>query len=217
MDVVAVAARRDMVHSQLKALEDAGLRPLGIDLSAFGMIRALSAGTPAPEPGSVLTTTLYCHLGDITNLAVARGTQCLFTRIAPYGIENIATRVAERAQMPSYEAREWLVEVGLEESVEDFSDDRGKAETAREALLDGAVKLIDELRVSLEFYGAQEGASTIERIAICGPGGAIPGLPERIQEGLGLGIDSVSPTALAHLDSEDAARLTVSYGLALED
>lgn len=217
MDVVAVAARRDMVHSQLKALEDAGLRPVGIDLSAFGMIRALSAGTPEPEAGSVLTTTLYCHLGDITNLAVARGTQCLFTRIAPYGIENIATRVAESARMPSHQAREWLVEVGLVEALQDFDGDRAEAETAREALLEGASKLVDELRVSLEYYGAQEGAAAIERVAICGPGSAIPGLAERIQDGIGLSIDSPSPAALGHLDSEDAARLTVSYGLALED
>ena len=41
MDVIAVAARRDMVSSLAQALRKAGLRPVGIDLSAFGMIRAL--------------------------------------------------------------------------------------------------------------------------------------------------------------------------------
>jgi hypothetical protein len=32
-----------------------------------------------------------------------------------------------------------------------------------------------------------------------------------------MAIESEIPDALSHLDEEDAARLTVSYGLALED
>jgi type IV pilus assembly protein PilM len=214
MEVVAVAARRDMVASLLRALRKAGLRPVGIDLSAFGMIRALN-GVPVPvAEDEIKTTTLYCYLGDITNLAVARAGECLFTRVAPFGIETIAARVAEREGMPLDQARDWLLDVGLEESVDSFDEEKTAGAT-REALEEGASKLVDELRVSLEFYTAQEGAPTIEQVVVCGPGSTIPGLPERIQTGLGLGIESKSPAALGHLDEEDAARLTVSYGLAL--
>src|SRR5205807_7272593 len=39
--VVLVAARRDMIDRLLEAAARAGLRPQGIDLSAFAMIRAL--------------------------------------------------------------------------------------------------------------------------------------------------------------------------------
>ncbi len=216
MDVVAVAARRDMVTSLLGALRKAGLRPLGIDLSAFGMIRALGNGSATPQEGDIVPTTLYCHFGDITNLAVARGQQCLFTRIAPFGIENIAARVAEKTSMPLEQAREWLVEVGLEDDLDLFDTDRDEAVAAREALEDGASKLADELRVSVEFYGAQEGASAIDRVVVCGPGSTIPGLPDRLQGSLGLSIEQLSPPALGQLDAEDAARLTVSYGLALD-
>ena len=216
MDVVAVAARRDMVASLLGALRKAGLRPVGIDLSAFGMIRALGDGAAEPQEGELVPTTLYCHLGDITNLAVARGPQCLFTRIAPFGIESIAVRVAEKTSMPLEQAREWLVEVGLEDDMDLFDTDRDQAEAAREALEDGASKLADELRVSVEFYSAQEGASGIDRVVVCGPGSTIPGLPDRLQGSLGLTIEPLSPPALGQLDAEDAARLTVSYGLALD-
>ena len=41
IEVVVVAARRDMINLLLEAVEKAGLRAVGIDLSAFGMIRAL--------------------------------------------------------------------------------------------------------------------------------------------------------------------------------
>lgn len=219
MEVLAVAARRDMVVSLLEALRKAGLRPVGIDLSAFGMIRALDVEPTLPaegEEGQVQTATLFCYLGDITNLAVARGGHCLFTRVAPFGMENIAQRLAEREGVPMEDARDSLLDVGLEESIGAFDGDEA-AQATREALEEGASKLVDELRLSLDFYSAQEGASPIEHVVLCGPGSSVPGLPERIQVGLGLGVEVMTPAALRSLDGEDAARLTVSYGLAIGD
>jgi type IV pilus assembly protein PilM len=218
MEILAVAARRDMISSLLEALREAGLKPVGIDLSAFGMIRALDVPRPMPEEGaegSIETTTLFCNLGDITNLAVARGGQCLFTRVAPFGMESIAARVAERDGDSMEQARDALLDVGLEEPLEAFEED--SAHTIREALEEGAAKLVDELRLSLDFYSAQEDAAAIERVVLCGPGSSVPGLPERIQVGLGLGIEVMTPVALRDMDEEDAARLTVSYGLAIGD
>jgi type IV pilus assembly protein PilM len=216
MEVLAVAARRDMVTTLLEALRKAGLAPVGIDLSAFGMIRALTAD--ASPMGEAATTTLYCHLGDVTNLAVARNGECIFTRVAPYGVEAMAERLSERDGMTMEDARDRLLEIGLEESLDLFEDEGdASAATTREVLTEGAGKLVDELRMSLDYYGAQDGVSAIERVVICGLGSTIPGLPERIQQGLGLGIVAESPNALSHLDQEDAARLTVSYGLALEE
>jgi type IV pilus assembly protein PilM len=219
MEVIAIAARRDMVTSLLGALRKAGLRPVGIDLAAFGMIRALDVEPALPvegEEGQVQTTTLFCSLGDITNLAVARGGKCLFTRVAPFGMESIAQRIAERQGTPMDDARDSLMDVGLEEPIDAFDGDESAIAT-REALEEGASKLVDELRLSLDFYSAQEGASPIDGVVLCGPGTSVPGLPERIQVGLGLGIEVIAPVALQGLDEEDAARLTVSYGLAIGD
>jgi type IV pilus assembly protein PilM len=218
MEVLAVAARRDMIVSLLGALRKAGLQPVGIDLSAFGMIRALDAGPALPVEGQddqIKTTTLFCNLGDVTNLAVARDGQCLFTRVAPFGMETIAQRVAERDGVALEEARDSLLDVGLEEPIESFDEDESATAT-REALEQGASKLVDELRLSLDFYSAQEGASPIEHVVVCGPGSSVPGLPERIQVGLGRGLEVMTPTALKGLDDEDAARLTISYGLAID-
>ena len=93
IEIVVVAARRDMVAALTEAMTKAGLRAVGIDLSAFGMIRALStaqtidvaAGPRASEgedaPDAPLPARLYCHLGDVVNLAVAQCSSCLFTRV----------------------------------------------------------------------------------------------------------------------------------------
>src|SRR5215218_6889647 len=42
IDVVLIAARREMITSFLEPMRRAGLEPVGVDLSAFGMIRALA-------------------------------------------------------------------------------------------------------------------------------------------------------------------------------
>ena len=60
VDVVAVAARRDMIAQVLKAVSVAGLRPIGIDHSAFGMIRALAREVGAPVgPGEFVSAPPY--------------------------------------------------------------------------------------------------------------------------------------------------------------
>jgi type IV pilus assembly protein PilM len=74
--VVVVAAREPMIMRLVDAIRGAGLRPLGIDLSAFALMRVVAPDTePEPTPARV-----YCHLGGVTNLAVGVGKTCVFTR-----------------------------------------------------------------------------------------------------------------------------------------
>jgi type IV pilus assembly protein PilM len=217
---VAVAARRDMIARCVEALKEAGLRPAGIDLSAFGMIRALAGPGWSPAgngAGDEQPATLYCNLGDITNLAVAQGRTCLFTRVSTFGIEGIAQRLAERRRLSMDHARQWLSHVGLERPVEEIKGDAQTVAVARDALSEGAAKLTDEIRISLEFYGAQEAAVTVENLVVCGPGAAIPGLLDRLSVELGKPVGLGRPNALATQDPGTAARLTLSYGLALEE
>jgi type IV pilus assembly protein PilM len=230
MDVVVVAARRDMIETLLAALREAGLRPVGIDLSAFGMIRALAGQVAQSNPGNgdeatgsaqpvegMPPATLYCNLGDVTNLAVASGRNCLFTRISAFGVEGIAQRLAERTGLTLGHARQWISHVGLERPADEIEGDPEAITATRETLDEGAAKLADELRLSLEFYGTQEGASRVEQVVACGPGTAVPGLRGRLERDLGLPFQVSRPPALAHLEDAAAARLTLSYGLALEE
>jgi type IV pilus assembly protein PilM len=239
-----------MLGGLMQALSRASLRPVGIDLSAFGMIRALAreshslvgpgdfvdapgygpqayeeriaehvqdpsvAAESAPEH---VPAKLYCSLGDVMNLAVARGGICLFTRVSPFGTEGIAQKLAERRELTLEHARQWVSHVGLELPLEGIEGDAQTVAAAREALAEGAARLVDELRLSLEFYAAQEGAVPIEGVVVCGPGTTIPGLTERLQRDLGHRFEIGRPRALAHLDRSKAARLTLSFGLALEE
>lgn len=220
VDVVVVAARRDMVSSFLEPIRRAGLQPIGVDLSAFAMIRALAdvgmAGQ-AVEPGQRPNeAVLYCNVGDVANLAVARGRSCLFTRVSHAGLESIAERLSGARGLSPEHAAQWLAFVGLEQPLEALDGDPEIVAEARAALEEGVIALLDELRLSLDYYGAQEGALPVSRIVLSGQAGAIPGLARRMEEGLGKAIAVARPVGLDGYDEPTAARLTLSYGLALE-
>jgi type IV pilus assembly protein PilM len=226
VDVVVVAARRETIASFLEPARSAGLEPVGVDLSAFGMIRAL-AGVAAPAPAAADgpeqpdsaqpgDAVLYCNVGDVMNLAVARGRACLFNRVSTVGLEGIAARLGSDLGLSPEHASQWMTHVGLHDPVEAIEGDPQTVATTRRALEEGATGLVDELRLSLDYYGAQDGAIRVERIVLCGPGSAIPGLAGVMESSSGLTISPARPPALAEYEESAAARLTLPYGLALE-
>lgn len=215
--VVVAAAREAMVTRLVEAVRAAGLRPLGIDLSAFALVRALapSPGADRPEavapvageaetlgmeaPGSTSApdrpeiqpleapapalaevpaperAQVYCHLAGVTNLAVAAGSTCLFTRSLS------ASRDAAGAVVP--------------------------------------VALAEEVRLSIDYYMAQPGAPAVGELVLSGPGSASGELGDELGGLIGMPVRTARP--LENLDAsgmppgEDAHRYTVAAGLAL--
>jgi type IV pilus assembly protein PilM len=106
--VVLVAAQRDMVEKLLGAVRRAGLTADGIDLSAFALIRSLYRHDPE-QTGRVL----YLNVDGLTNLAIAEGTVCRFTRVVGSGLEGMASELAERRGIALSESRELISAVDL--------------------------------------------------------------------------------------------------------
>lgn len=73
---IVVAARESLIASLVEAVRAAKLRPQGIDLNAFALVRTLAAATEQDEESA----RVYCHLTGVPNLAIAVGSTCLFTR-----------------------------------------------------------------------------------------------------------------------------------------
>jgi type IV pilus assembly protein PilM len=108
--VVLVAAQRDMVERLLAAVRGAGLTPVGVDMSAFALIRSLYRPQgDADDSGRVL----YLNVDGLTNVAIAEGTVCRFTRVLGGGIEEMVGQLAERRGVPVEHARALLADVDL--------------------------------------------------------------------------------------------------------
>jgi type IV pilus assembly protein PilM len=98
MQVVLVAARRSMIEALLDVAKKAGLKPEGIDLDAFALVRTLAtAAGEAPTD----TARVFCHLGGVSNLAIAVGAACFFTRplSAVWDDEDAGSRLADEIRL----------------------------------------------------------------------------------------------------------------------
>jgi type IV pilus assembly protein PilM len=240
--VIVVAAQRDMVERLIAAVRDAGLRPEGVDLSAFALIRSLHR---ADEQHS--GRVLYLNVGGLTNMAIAEGPVCRFTRVVGGGLESMAAEVAERHRIALVRARELLSRVNLEESeakppaaigdtpdplpagadttvpVPAQSEHGGEHEQpevdARPVLLAGVREIAGEVRNSLDFHRSQDGGGEVASVVLSGPALQISGFANALQGELRVPIvtQTVGLADGASMGSAAAERLAVAAGLAVEE
>jgi type IV pilus assembly protein PilM len=221
--VVLVAARRDMIERLLAAARGAGLRPEGVDLSAFAMIRALGpAAAPVPgggEGAAPAAGTLYVNVGGMTNLAIAAGAACHFTRVAAVGVDAMVADLAERRGLTIEHADQWLRHVGLSDPLDAIEGDPEIVSEARSVLTGGVDRVVDEVRNSLDFYSSQGGAVVVERVVATGPALAVPGFVDQIAAGVTIPVaaGTVAEAQAGSLDGVDRTRVTVAAGLSVAE
>jgi type IV pilus assembly protein PilM len=212
--IVLVAARREMIMRMLTAARAAGLKPAGIDLSAFGMVRALQRQRRAGD-----SPELFVAIGGLTNLAISDRGVCAFTRVAGGGLESLAVELAERREITATQARVLLHKVGLEGELADTGEDLSIAADARAVLTGGVRKIATEIRASLDFHQGQAADGVgVGRVVLTGPAVAIEGFAPALAAELELDVEArvVGSAAGMNLSALDSACLSVAAGLALE-
>ncbi|HXC23652.1 MAG TPA: type IV pilus assembly protein PilM [Solirubrobacteraceae bacterium] len=231
--VIVVAAQRDMVERLIAAVRAAGLRPEGVDLSAFALIRSLHRADE-DHAGRVL----YLNVGGLTNMAIAEGTVCRFTRVIGGGLESMAADIAERNSIKLTEARELLAAVDLDAAApaapllygEPAEADQQPADPApgapqkpavdvRPVLASGVREIAGEVRNSLDFHRSQEGGGEVSSVVVSGPALQISGFARALQSELRV---PLIPQTVGVLDERSAGdvsaeRLAVATGLAVEE
>lgn len=231
--VVVVAAQRDMVERLIAAVRAAGLRPEGVDLSAFALIRSLYRADE-DHAGRVL----YLNIGGLTNMAIAEGTVCRFTRVIGGGLESMAADIAERNSIKLTEARELLAAVDLDAPTPAapslYADGAAQepqpsdpvpaapqkpAIDVRPVLSSGVREIAGEVRNSLDFHRSQDGGGEVSSIVLSGSALQISGFARALQSELRV---PLIPQTVGVLDERSAGevsaeRLAVATGLAVEE
>jgi type IV pilus assembly protein PilM len=229
--VIVVAAQRDMIDRLLSAVREAGLRPEGVDLSAFALIRSLRR---ADEQHS--GRVLYLNVGGLTNMAIAEDSVCRFTRVVSGGLESMATDIAERYGIALLKARELLASVDLEESAPTSSFDgtigssepdgessSGQVEEptidVRPVLAGGVREIAGEVRNSLDFHRSQDGGGEVSGVILSGPALQIAGFARALQGELGVPVlpQTVDLVNEGSAGSVSPEHLAVATGLATEE
>lgn len=219
--IVVVAAHRDMVETLVGVVRKAGLQPVGIDLEAFALLRALLPAPSVVDEGSPDTPAqAVVHVGaEVTNVIVAVDRNCHFTRLVSFGGAALTRAVAERTGLPEDEAEALKLACGLiGEPLEGWDPDI--VAEVRHALALGARPLVREVARSLDYYRSQPFARPLERLVVTGGTALCSGIDRYLQQGLGVRVEVGDPRT--HLDDDGgialdvAARASVAVGLALD-
>jgi type IV pilus assembly protein PilM len=207
--VVVVAVRREMIEKIAGACRAAGLELEGIDLSAFGMVRALGRRDDT-------AAVLYLNVAGLVNVAVANPSGCLFTRAAAGGLDAMVQTLVERRALTGEHARQWMRHVGLLAPVDSIEGDPDVIAATRTVLEEGVHQLADTVRNSLNFYRTQDSSEPVERGILTGPAVDVPGFAEKLSELLRLPIE---PAVVGAKGDEvtDLGSLTVAAGLAVAE
>src|SRR5262245_6899693 len=167
MDVLLVAAKREMVEARSDLIRAAGLSPSTIDIDSFAVQNAFERNYEPPEGSVTLLLNVGCF---ITNVNIVKDGVPYFTRDLSFAGNAILEAVQKDLGVDYDEASRILADPG-EERLEDL---QSIVRLVGEELAVGIEKSLSYLRASGE-------ADRIDRILLSGGAAFAPGLRESIE------------------------------------
>jgi type IV pilus assembly protein PilM len=215
MDVLLVAAKKDLIDDYVQVITEAGLTPVAIDVAAFAVENAYEANYDAARSETVALVNIGAQTVNIN--VVANGAPSFTRDITAAG--NQYTEEIQKALSISFEEAE-RIKLGSRRG--QISQDVVPREV-EEAMRAVSENVIGEISRSLDFYGATTAEGRISRVLISGGGAKVAGLKHAFQERTGHRIETLNPLArmvpTSRFDPDDlqdlAPTLGVSVGLAL--
>ncbi|WP_432484025.1 type IV pilus assembly protein PilM [Kineococcus esterisolvens] len=183
-----VAASREMVMSNVAAVQAAGLRPMSVDLSSFAVLRAVGR----PHAADVATEAILDIGARISNLVIHSAGVPRFVRVLLTGGQDVTDAVAERLGVPSALAE--AVKRGIAEDVP--ADEQELAGTAVDLMLE---VFVDDIRSSLDYYSAANPQFRPERVVLSGGGSLLEGIADRLAAAVRLPVVAGDPISPLHV------------------
>jgi len=211
MEVLLVAAQRDMISSAVSAVQSAGLKLAQIDVTAFALVRSLLGPVASVLPDELEeqgSATGMIHItSGLTNIAVVERGVPRFTRVSALGGNQFTQAVANVLNLTFDEAEDLKIKVGLPslDGAEIVAPgiDPEIVRTAQEALEREANKFIAEVRRSLDYYLTQATQTrTIKRIVLAGSGSQLGNLTSYLEKGLQTQVVLGDPLSRVHASGD---------------
>lgn len=234
LEVLLVAAQRDMVNSHLATIERAGLKPRIIDASAFAIVRALmdAEGVLPPPEGEVPEATGIIHVSaGLTIIVVVERGRPRFTRVSALAGNDFTQSVADALNLTFDEAEDLKCAAGLpplggeERLPPGFPVEKQELGDAAQEILERQVsKFIAEIRRSLDYYLTQATqVRAIRKLIVSGGGANLANLESYLEKGLQAEVETGKPLRNVKLSSgvsadevaADELAMPVCLGLAM--
>jgi type IV pilus assembly protein PilM len=190
MDVLLVAAKKDLIDDYVQVITEAGLNPVAIDVAGFAIQNAFEANYEQ-HPDAI---TALVNIGaQVVNINVLRNGIPSFTRDIMTGGAQYTEEI-QKALSVSFEEAE-RIKMGS-------PDDAGQAQDVipqevEQAMRSVSETVIGEISRSLDFFAATATDARISKVLLSGGGSKITGFASAFGERTGLETAAMNP--LAHM------------------
>jgi type IV pilus assembly protein PilM len=191
MEVLIVAAKKDIIEGYTDAIHAAGLIPVIMDVDSFALETMYEENYDFDENDVVVLINIGA---SITNLNALKGGVSIFTRDFTLGSNSVTEALAANLGV-SFEKAE-------KAKIEGMGNDEQARKTFREGLIAHADPICSEIERSVDYFRSTFSAETISKVFVSGGGALIPDLVADLGRRLGIETEIIDPFKKIQLDKK---------------
>jgi type IV pilus assembly protein PilM len=213
MELLLVAAKKEVVHDYAAVVREAGLNPVIVDVAAFSAQNGYEVNYPM-NPGE---TVVIINIGAaISNINIVRDSASMFTRDVTIGGNAFTEEIQKQLNVGQDEAEAYKVGGSY--------DEHGVVPQEVERIVEGVAEVMaGEFQRSLDFFLATAADTTVTKICLGGGSAKIAALHRAIERRSRLPVEVIDSWKKVEIDGKlDSAYLgahspeaLVGLGLAL--
>jgi type IV pilus assembly protein PilM len=192
MDVLLVAAKKEMINDYTAVVTEAGLQPVVVDVDVFALQNMFECNYEIPGG----ETIVLCNIGaGSVNMNILANGISAFTRDISMGGNQFTEEIQKQLNV-SFEEAEAL-KIGGGNTADADSVVPQEVERVIQSV---SANMAAELQRSIDFYTATTADSHISRVFLCGGTAKIPTLLRVLENRLGIPVELMNPFRNVEVD-----------------
>lgn len=188
MDVLLIAAKKDVIHEYTAVISEAGLKPLIVDVACFAIENCFDLND-VPSPGEIVALV---NVGaSLVNINILNNGVTAFNRDINMGGNQFTEEIQKQLNV-SYEEAEALKLGGNISSVQATTEAVVPQEVGA-ILRSTSESLAVEIQRSIDFYLATAAGLNLGRVILSGGTAKIAGLKDALESTLGTKVEISDP------------------------
>lgn len=182
MEVIIVAAKKEITESYAAVIRAAGLIPVIMDIDSFALETMYEENYEFDENDVAVLINIGA---SITNLNAVKGGMSLFTRDFALGGNAVTETLAANLGLSFAEAEK--------AKIEGIGDNEPARASYRAGLVAYGDPICSEIERSVDYFRSTFGAENIGKILLSGGGSLIPGMAAALGQRLGIKAEMANP------------------------
>lgn len=182
LDVIIVAAKKDIIETYVEAIQLAGLSAVILDVDSFALETMYEKNYDYDEKDIAVIVNIGA---SITNINVVKNATSIFTRDFTVGCNSITEAIQSQYGVSFGEAERMKID-GPRGDNEAFGDFQNQ-------LLSFSDPILSEIERSVDYFRSTYGDEDIKQVLIAGGGAFIPGIVADMSQRLNVPAEIVNP------------------------